>query len=85
MSKNSFRDDELPPYGQEYWDLVCSNCGGRCGYDHMSGPGTCLDKITGQAKNTKFKLDLSQSDGKKRSHSRECPCGIYRGDCEYHK
>jgi len=87
MEKIKLRADGLPDLGSEYWDLKCAHCGGRWGYDHMSGPGTCIDKDSGQAKSTKFKLaDGYQPFGSKKIVlTRECPCGIYRGDCEYHK
>lgn len=86
MEKIKFRDDGLPDLGQENWDLVCSNCGGKWGYDHTSGDGICLDPITGKAKSTKFQLvDKARILGVKKRYIKECPCGIWHGDCDYHK
>jgi len=73
----SVREDGLPSISDADQKLICGMCGHIWG-EHAFVFGECPNG------RTKFYWAGSVSIGRE-PESRECPCGIYRGDCEYHK
>jgi len=90
-------DTGLPTIDRVNWKLICANCGKDWGHNHTSGTGVCMD-VHGRFLDTTFKLATNPSKWlscpteipwkyteSAKPKSRECPCGIARVDCDYHK
>jgi hypothetical protein len=66
-------------------DLTTKKCFLCCKIagEHEALDGFCPTDVSGVYLFTKFTELLAQQSFKKLS--KECPCGIFRADCEYHR
>jgi len=87
-------DTVLPTIDRVNWKLICANCGKDWGHSHISGDGSCVDLPGSFWKRSKASPNMNgdilpentwKYTPSFKPKSRECPCGIARVDCDYHK